>query len=60
MDIQSLLTSLHQRGEKVLVEAIHKEIKDIFGIKKKIPYPQGVYSIYGKMVVIFGKRFRYE
>jgi protoporphyrinogen oxidase len=38
-----LLSSLHQRGEKVLVEAIHKEIKDIFGIKKKIPYPQGVY-----------------
>ena len=37
-----LLTALHQRGEKVLVEAIHKEIKDIFGIRKQIPYPTDV------------------
>ena len=39
----SLLSSLYQRGEKVLVEAIHKEIKDIFKIRKDIPYPEGVY-----------------
>ena len=39
----SLLNSLYQRGEKVLVEAIHKEIKDIFGIKKNIPYPDKVH-----------------
>ena len=38
-----LLTGLHQRGEKVLVEAIHKEIKDIFGINKDIPYPDAVH-----------------
>ncbi len=39
----SLLNTLYQRGEKVLVEAIHKEIKDIFGIKKEIPYPDAVH-----------------
>jgi len=38
-----LLSALHQRGEKVLVEAIHKEIKDIFGIRKNIPYPEEVH-----------------
>ncbi len=35
-----LLSALHKRGEKVLVEAIHKEIKDIFRIRKEIPYPE--------------------
>ena len=38
-----LLAALHQRGEKVLVESIHKEIKDIFGIRKNIPYPEAVH-----------------
>ena len=38
-----LLTALHMRGKDVLVKAIHKEIKDIFSLKKEIPEPEEVF-----------------
>ena len=38
-----LLSSLYNRGKDVLVKAIHKEIKDIFSLRKEIPEPAEVH-----------------
>ena len=39
----SLLSTLYNQGKDVLIKAIHKEIKDIFSIRKEIPEPEEVH-----------------